>query len=105
MLKETHTHSSCSAAFDRNQRDCKLQYPREQTRAQNAPGGFAALGRNQENLLQILVVALLIDRLVEVGVLRELDGVTPKTFYSPEVFNAAYEDPEEPETQGTQHGP
>ncbi len=36
-----------------------LQYPREQTPAQNAPSGFAALGRNQKHLLQILVVTLL----------------------------------------------
>ena len=36
-----------------------LQYPRERTRAQNAPSGLAAHGRNQIHLLQILVVTLL----------------------------------------------
>jgi Fic family protein len=32
-----------------------------------------------------------VERLVRVGVLMELANVTPKTFYSPEVFNVAYE--------------
>ena len=32
-----------------------------------------------------------LDRLVEVGILAELDGVTPKTFYAPKVFFISYE--------------
>lgn len=31
-----------------------------------------------------------IDRLVQAGVLHELPGVSPKTFYAPQVFNVAY---------------
>ena len=33
-----------------------------------------------------------IDRLVEAGILSELEKVTPKTFYAPEVFNVAYDE-------------
>jgi Fic family protein len=33
-----------------------------------------------------------IDRLVDAGILSELENVTPKTFYAPEVFNIAYEE-------------
>jgi len=33
-----------------------------------------------------------VERLVEAGILKELDGVSPKTFYAPEVFNIAYEE-------------
>lgn len=33
-----------------------------------------------------------IERLVQAEILRELPNVTPKTFYSPEVFNVAYAD-------------
>lgn len=33
-----------------------------------------------------------IDRLVHARILNELNNVTPKTFYAPEVFNVAYED-------------
>jgi len=32
-----------------------------------------------------------VERLVEVGVLKELDGVFPKTYYAPEIYNVAYE--------------
>jgi Fic family protein len=35
-----------------------------------------------------------IDRLVEAGILSELENVTPKTFYAPEVFNVAYNEME-----------
>ncbi len=34
------------------------------------------------------------DRLAKAGILRELNGVTPKTFYAPEVYNVAYEEME-----------
>jgi len=33
-----------------------------------------------------------VDRLVAAGILKELENVSPKTFYAPEVFNAAYEE-------------
>jgi Fic family protein len=33
-----------------------------------------------------------VDRLVEIGILSELENVVPKTFYAPEVFNMAYEE-------------
>jgi Fic family protein len=33
-----------------------------------------------------------VELLVQVGILKELINIYPKTFYSPEVFNAAYED-------------
>ena len=33
-----------------------------------------------------------VERLSEVGILKELPGTSPKTFYSPEVFNVAYGD-------------
>lgn len=32
-----------------------------------------------------------VERLVEVGILSELKDISPKTYYSPEVFNVAYE--------------
>ena len=32
-----------------------------------------------------------IERLVQAGILSELDDITPKTYYAPEVFNVAYE--------------
>jgi len=32
-----------------------------------------------------------IDRLVEIGILSELENIAPKTFYAPDVFNAAYD--------------
>jgi Fic family protein len=33
-----------------------------------------------------------VDRLVQAGILKELENVSPKTFYAPEVFNVAYEE-------------
>ena len=33
-----------------------------------------------------------IKRLVQAGILGELDDMTPKTYYAPEVFNVAYEE-------------
>jgi Fic family protein len=33
-----------------------------------------------------------VERLVQAGILSELENVTPKTFYAPEVFNVAYEE-------------
>lgn len=33
-----------------------------------------------------------VDRLVQAGILKELENITPKTFYAPEVFNVAYEE-------------
>jgi hypothetical protein len=30
-------------------------------------------------------------KLVELGILQQLDGVAPKTFYSPELFRITYE--------------
>ena len=33
-----------------------------------------------------------VDRLVQADILRELEGVSPKTFYAPEVFRVAYDD-------------
>ncbi|MCC6124736.1 MAG: Fic family protein [Pirellulales bacterium] len=32
-----------------------------------------------------------VERLVEAGVLQELEGVFPKTYYAPEIYNVAYE--------------
>jgi len=32
-----------------------------------------------------------VDRLVQAGVLRELPGLYPRTFFAPEVFDIAYE--------------
>jgi hypothetical protein len=32
-----------------------------------------------------------VERLVQAGVLKELPGSYPKTFYAPEVYNVAYE--------------
>jgi len=33
-----------------------------------------------------------IQRLIEAKILQELPGITPKTFFSPEVFHVAYDD-------------
>jgi Fic family protein len=33
-----------------------------------------------------------VERLVQAGILRELNDITPKTFYAPEIFNVAYEE-------------
>ena len=33
-----------------------------------------------------------VDRLVQAGILKELENISPKTFYAPEVFNVAYEE-------------
>jgi len=33
-----------------------------------------------------------VDRLVQAGMLKELENIAPKTFYAPEVFNVAYEE-------------
>lgn len=33
-----------------------------------------------------------VDRLVQAGILKELESTSPKTFYAPEVFNVAYEE-------------
>ena len=32
-----------------------------------------------------------VERLVQAGILKELENATPKTFYAPEVFEVAYE--------------
>lgn len=47
-----------------------------------------------------------VDRLVQAGVLRELPGLYPKTFFAPEVFDIAYEslDDLEPAVQPQSHG-
>ena len=36
-----------------------------------------------------------VERLAQVGILKKLPGVTPKTFYAPEVYSIAYEELEE----------
>ena len=33
-----------------------------------------------------------VERLVQAGILSELDDMTPKTYYAPEVFSVAYEE-------------
>ena len=35
-----------------------------------------------------------VERLVQAGILKELENVTPKTFYAPDIFNVAYEEME-----------
>jgi len=35
-----------------------------------------------------------VDRLVRAGILREVEGISPKTYFAPEVFGVAYEDVE-----------
>ena len=39
-----------------------------------------------------------VERVVAANVLRELETLSPRTYYTPEVFNVAYEDTEEGST-------